>query len=228
MVLNGAKSEAMYFCRSVVSDLEQVFVGDEPLNYLSVVKHLGVKLDRKLSWEPFIGQICSRVFLGLRRLYQIGHLLPQATRMTIVKSYIIPHIFYGDVLYFDANKTYLDRLERALNACTRFVFNLRPRERLREHRNAILGRSFDGHLKLRIAIFLFKLISTREPSYLYNQLVFGRSRRTILLIVPRHRTNYYASSIFVAGARIWNSLPAAIKNCTSLETFKRLASGHFK
>lgn len=42
-----------------------------------------------------------------------------------MQSLIIPLIDYGDVCYFNLNADLLNKLDRLLNNCIRFIFNLR-------------------------------------------------------------------------------------------------------
>lgn len=225
--LNENKSKSICFTRHRTAHHLFPAINGYLLPYESPVRSLGVLLDERITWEPHLNSICSKVYFLLRRLYQIKNILPQNIRLKVVRAYILPIIMYGEVLYFSAQKQFLSRLERALNACTRFVFNLRKYDRLGDHRNCILGRSLDSYLKIRVSIFLFKILHFKQPDYLYNNLRFTRSNRSHDLIIPRFNSSFYNNSLYVAGSRIWNSLPRHIRESGNVTTFRRLVYNHF-
>lgn len=225
LLLNTEKSLAIYFGPQKLAPPLPPVLDGVPIAYSEVVRNLGVRVDSSLSWEPQIIHICRQIFASLSKLYKIQHMIPQDLRIKIVKTYILPFLYYGDTLFFNAKKKYLSKLSKAVNSCTRFVFDIRPRERLGDRRNILLGRSLENHLKVRVALFFFKLLSTKTPGYLYESVRISERSRN--LIVPRNRTNHYNSSMFVSGARVWNNLPRHIKTVGCLVTFKRLIQLHF-
>ena len=227
LIINPSKSQAIYFARQKIPNLPQPIIDNTPIAYCEVVKNLGVNFDRELTWESHINQICSRVYMCLRKFYQIRQYLSQETRLQIIRSYVVPHILYGDVLFFNARKKFLKKIERAINSCTRFVFDLRRIDDISPHRNVILGCSLVNHLKIRVTSFLHKIIKFKEPSYLFQSLTISSSLRNRNLLVPRNRTFYYNSSIFVAGARIWNTIPNSIRRVEGVTTFRALVGSHF-
>jgi hypothetical protein len=66
---------------------------------------------------------------------------------------------YGDLLFINTHKYSLGRIERAINACTRFVFDLRRYDHLGDRRNILLGRSLKNYFNVRVAIFYYKLLT---------------------------------------------------------------------
>jgi len=227
MRLNAEKTQCICFSRKPPRDLPNVTINSVPAPFQDSVKYLGVILDQRLSFEPFINQICSRIYFNLRQLYKLKPFLSQDLRLVIIRSYVLPFLYYGDILYFSAKRKFLKKLERALNSCTRFVFDLRRYDRLSNHRNILLGRSFHNHLKLRVCLFIFKILFFKQPAYLFNEFNLTISRRANMLLIPNYKSNYYNSSLFVAGIRIWNSLPRNIRMAGSVAVFRRLASDHF-
>ena len=62
-------------------------------------KHLGIALDSKLNFNAHVDQKikkCNRIIYLIR---QLSINLPQNTLLTIHKSFVRPHLDYGDILY---------------------------------------------------------------------------------------------------------------------------------
>ena len=75
-------------------------------------KHLGMMLDTNLSYEHHIKSILNKVnkTIGLLRKSQLT--LPRQSLITIYKTFIRPHLDYGDVIYDHAfNDSFYQRLE---------------------------------------------------------------------------------------------------------------------
>ena len=71
---------------------------------------------------------------------------------------------------------------------------------------------------------MHNILNNKSPNYLAqlfitHQLHYTSSRNN--LYVPRPTLDLFKTSIFLAGASLWNSLPQNIKSCISLPCFKR-------
>ena len=73
-------------------------------------------------------------------------------------------------------------------------------------------------------IFMHKILNNNSPNYLAQLFIshrsyYNNSRNN--LYVPRPRLDLFKTSISIAGASLWNSLPQNIKSCISLPCLKR-------
>jgi hypothetical protein len=120
----------------------------------------------------------------------------------------------------------LCRLKKLYNSCARYVYNIRPSESFSVHAQNITGKTLDQLHGFRVCSFFHKIITQREPAYLWDKLRFGRSQRTGILIPPRHGYTERGNSFFVGGAGMWNSLSLEIRTASSAEAFKRSYFSH--
>ena len=76
-----------------------VYFNNIPVSSTSVHKHLGMLLDDKLSYEHHLKSVLNKVkkTIGLLRKFQ--QILPRQSLITIYKSFIRPHLDYGDIVY---------------------------------------------------------------------------------------------------------------------------------
>ena len=76
-------------------------------------KHLGIVLDSKLNFNTHVAQKikkCNKL-IGLMKRLSIN--LPRNALLTIYKSFIRPHLDYGDILYDNLNhENFQSKLEK--------------------------------------------------------------------------------------------------------------------
>ena len=68
-------------------------------------KHLGLLLDEKLTFKNHIDLIINKASKGINVLRKLPYFLPRLPLLIIYKSFIRPHLDYGDVIYDQPNNT---------------------------------------------------------------------------------------------------------------------------
>ena len=93
----------------------------------------------------------------------------------------------------------------------------------------------EQRIEYKIATMTYKLRLHHQPSYLfelindYKPVRCLRSSSSALMKLPplnKSRTQTAARAFSLASPKIWNSLPVAVRESTSLSTFRRLLKGH--
>ena len=75
-------------------------------------KHLGIFLDTKLDFQEHLKSIFSKVNKTIGLLRKLHHILPRSPLLTIYKSFIRPHLDYGDIIYDQAyNASFHQKLD---------------------------------------------------------------------------------------------------------------------
>ena len=96
-------------------------------------KHLGMFLDTKLDFQEHLKSIFSKVVnkaIGLLR--KLHHIFTRSPLLTIYKSFIRPHLDYGDVIYHQAyNASFYQKLDSIqYNAALAIRSNYKEKEKL--------------------------------------------------------------------------------------------------
>ena len=79
--------------------LSNLFFNDQPIERSVVHKYLGLTLDEKLSFTNSINDKINKTLKGVGLLRRLSTLSPWQSLLTIYKSFIRPHLDYGDVIY---------------------------------------------------------------------------------------------------------------------------------
>ena len=84
-------------------------------------------------------------------------------------------------------------------------------------------------IQFKILTLAFKALHNLAPEYIKNLLqVYKRGRKlrsqssSIRLVLPKSRTMTYGDRCFASAApKLWNELPLKIRDCETLDSFKR-------
>ena len=76
-----------------------LFFNNSEIKLSSNQKHLGLALDRKLSFNEHINDKIHQANKGVGLLQKLETILPRNSLLTIYKSFIRPLLDYADVIY---------------------------------------------------------------------------------------------------------------------------------
>ena len=108
------QAQKIIFSRKKIVSLHPVaYFDNKPVKSSQKHKHLGMILDSNLSYEHHIKSILNKVnkTIGLLRKFQPRP--PRHFLITIYKTFVRPHLDYGEVIYGRASNESFD--QRALN-----------------------------------------------------------------------------------------------------------------
>ena len=162
--------------------------------------------------------------VGLLRKFH--NILPRPALIIISKSFISPHLDYGDIIYDQAyNASFHQKLELLqYNACLAITGAIRgtSREKLYEE----LGlESLQLRCWFRKLSFFYKLFISKHPNYLFkliplrNSNYVTRNNHNIPLLKTRH--NFFKNSFFPSTIIEWNKLDHNIRNSSSVNIFRK-------
>lgn len=122
--LSQEKSICSVFTRHNLPQTTNIQLAGYNFPFQSKIKYLGVILDKKLTWKPFIESIKNKCIRGINFLKFVTKIWWGAdveTALTFYKAYIRSIIDYGCILYGSASKSLLNNLDvtqrKALRIC---------------------------------------------------------------------------------------------------------------
>lgn len=218
--------------------LPPIKLHDTILDYAPSVKNLGVHFDSLLSWDIHIRFISKTIMSKLYVLNRHRNFIPRELKPKLVQSLLFPHFYYCDVVYLDASKLLLSKLNKLQNACVRYACNLRKYDHVSPFYNLLKWQRLDILRDLHTVCLVFKSIHCPAfPQYMKNLFIslsesHGRSTRskdTLILKIPSFKLNAFKFSFTCTAIRLWNSLHLSIRSATSLDQFKvRFRARYFK
>jgi hypothetical protein len=241
LLLNPTKSEAMFVgTRQQTNSIsgEQVIVAGSAIQPASHVKLLGVTFDCNLTFNQHVADVCKSTFCHVKALRHIRKCIDLSTANTIACSFVASRLDYCNSVYAGMSDYNINRLQRVQNSVAKIV-------KMKQNRTSALKTLKELHwlpishrIDYKIAVMTQKILTSGQPSYLRSLLepvIPVRSLRSssngLMLTVPFCKTATAARAFSSYAPRLWNSLPASIRNCVSvesvtdcgsLENFKRL------
>ena len=198
---------------------------------------MGIILYLTLSWNNQINKIVKSASFKLSRLRRIRHILKPATLQLVYKSTIQPILDYACTVWSCATQGLLDKVQRCQNLAARIITNnfeyidSRGEDIVRQ-----LGwQTISDRCNYFSAVLIFKCLNDLVPPYMcdsINEVRFAHDRITRLslsknLLIPCSNTEMGKKTFTYRGSLLWNDLPESLKNCDSLNSFKRLYKSLF-
>ena len=181
-------------------------------------KHLGLILDNKLNFNEHLKGVLDKISktMGLIRKFQ--PILPRFSLLTIYKTFVRPHLDYGDMIY---DQTYNASFHRKLesiqySACLAITGTIRGTSY--EKLNQELGlETLQSRPWFRKLCLFYKIVNNQSPSYLFDYIPStDRMYNTRNAAnIPRNAANvpnFCKNSCFLLTIIEWNKLDQDICN----------------
>ena len=230
--LNTDKTEVIVFSsqrNASLIDNVSVTVGDSTITPSSCVRNLGVSLDSRLDMEQHVNSISRSCYAQLRQIGHIRKYLTTDATKSLVSSRVTSRLDYCNALLVGVPNTILSRLQNVQNTAARLI----SRSSRYSHITPILKELHWLPVKYRtqykILTHTFKALHDESPVYIKRLLQVYKPKRNlrsqaqpVTLVVPKCRTATYGNRSFITIApKLWNTLPASVRDCNTLSSFKR-------
>ena len=229
LCLNPAKSKYIVISRRPVNCCDiRLYINDIEIELVQKAKNLGIIFNSKLSFDDHVNLTVAKTYGMLRSLCATQHHTPQKIRLLLAKTYLLPKLMYGCELFANLDHVCLSKMRVLCNNITRYVFDRKRYESVSLFSSQLYGPSLKCFLNSKSLILMHKIIYTKEPAYLFEQLSFLRSERHNNLTNIRY--NYLISErhFFVHTIRLWNQLPNTLKSIRNANSFKNKLNLYFR
>ena len=173
-------------------------------------------LDTKSNFQKHLKNILNKVNKTIGLLRKLRNIFPRGPLLTIYKSFIRPHLDYGDVIYGQHyNKSFHQKLEPIqYNAPLAITGAIRGSSR--DKRCQELGlESLPQRQWFRKLCYLFKIIKDQSTKYLFDKIPTTRTayrRRNNIDNIPRFNVKHFKNSFFQSIVTEWNNLEKSKKS----------------
>ena len=93
------------------------YFNEAPVVHTTCQKHLGMYLDEKLNFNYHVKEKIAMANKGIGLSRKLAHVFPRQSLLTIYKSFIRPHLDYGDIIYDQPNYESFCNLIRLFGVC---------------------------------------------------------------------------------------------------------------
>ncbi len=214
----------------------QIHFNDIQVSSVNEHKHLGLILDKKLTFSSHIKDLLGKANKGIGMIKLLSRYLPRPSLDQIYKLHVRSHFDYCDIIYhvppvdnpYSHERTQsllMNRLESMqYNAALAVTGAWRGTSREKLYKE--LGwESLSNRRWYRRLVLFFKIVKGLAPAYLSSLLPEMREqsyalRNTNSIAVPKRRTDAFKNSFFPHCINEWNNLSLEFRELRSLSLFK--------
>ena len=211
------------------------FISSGPENevFLNIQQHkiynsryetlLGIKIDRKLTFEEHVTTLCRKAAQKLHALSRISNFMSYNQRRIIMKSFINSQFGYCPLVWMMHSRKLNNRINGIHKRALRIVFkdySSSFQELLRK------DKSVSIHIRniQMLAIELYKVANGIAPEIMAQVFPLKESMvyptQNIFKSRNVHTVSYGTESLAHLGPKIWAIIPDEFKSITSIELFK--------
>jgi hypothetical protein len=208
-------------------------VGSHTITPSATAKGLGVTMDSQASMEAHISSVCKRAYIHLKNISQLRRYLDTESLECIVHAFITTMLDYCNSLLCGVPSVQLNRLQSIQNTAARIISGTAKYDHITPVMHALHWLPVQERVKFKTLVFVYKALNNMAPQYLQELLSRHSPPRQLrssdqnLLTVPHTRSSLVQNRAFsVAGPRLWNELPCAIRSSPSLTVFKSKLKTH--
>jgi len=217
MIVNPHKHQVMVFGANSNYDFS--------FSVKNSIDLLGVTIDKDLSFNRHISQICEKVNKQCSVLKRFKNIITSNVMLRLYKAFILQHLQYCSLIWHFSGTRNCDKLESLNKRILRFIFNDSLSSYDELLKKAKIASLYTGGLHKILMVVFKRLFVSTYPGYLKELFVFRNSSYSLrgknmpALPIPR-TTSYGLECIRYQTAKIWNSLPGSMRTITSLKDFK--------
>ena len=163
------QAQEVIFSRKIKkTDHPVVYFNKAPVAKASCQKHLGMHLNERLNFNTHVKEKIAKANKCIGIIRKLAYLLPRESLITIYKSFVRPHIDYGDIIYDQPNNDHFcNSIERVqYNAALAITGAIKGTSQQKIYQELGFESLRFRRWFRRLCVF-YKIKSTQLPSYLY-------------------------------------------------------------
>ena len=182
-----------------------------------------------MSLAAHITNLSRSITFHLRNITRIRRFIDKDTRHHAIRSLVLSRLDYCNGLLSSVPKSHILRLQRLQNWVARIIFIVD-----RRHESSPLLKGLHWlPVKQRITYNVYKALNGLAHMYISNCLKLYVPKRNLRsssdclrLGYPITRNKAGDRTFTVYASKLWNNLPMTLRNCTSVNAFKKALKTH--
>ena len=159
--------EVRFSTKNIKENLPNLLFNGSNVSTVDFQKHLGLTLDNKLDFRHHLKEKITKANKGIGLISRLRQFLPRSSLLCIYKSFIRPHLDYGDIIYDrPSNKNFTNKIE-SVQYCAALAITgaIRGTSRAKLYEELGIEELSKRRLSRRLCFF-YKIINGLTPPYL--------------------------------------------------------------
>jgi len=235
LMINDSKTEVLHLTSRFVTSsvIPPLHVGEAVVTPSSSARNLGVVIDHHVTMNQHVNSICRSASFALYNIGKLRPYLDEASTKTLVHALVISRLDSCNSLLYGLPQNLIDKLQRVQNSAARLVTRVRGHVHTTPVLRSLHWLPIRKRVLYKILLLTFKAIKGLAPKYIRDLVTIHKPSRPLrssadnspqLKSVPVKdiKTVTYGDRAFsVAAPEEWNNLPAALRSCQTVGSFKR-------
>ena len=167
--MNEDKTEFIIFTSrsaKINTDNLSLQVGQSTVTPAKVVKNLGSLWDNHLNMDKQIAAMCRSSYYHLRAISRIRDFITTDACKTLVQSYVISRLDYGNAILTGLPGYLIKRLQLVQNSAARLITRTPRTDHITDVRRSLHWLPVASRIKFKILVYVFKCLNSLAPVYL--------------------------------------------------------------
>ena len=210
-----------------------ITIGEEQVAPSHCVKNIGATLDKHLKLDLQVNQTCKSAWFHLYQLGKIKNYLSDSQLRSVVQAFVVSKLDQNNSLLAGAPKYQISKLQSVQNAAAKLVSGLKRYDHVDPPLEDLHWLPVEYRINYKLLLLGYKCLNGHGPQYLHELLTPYapsrplRSSSANTLVEPRSSMKTYGDRAFsVVVPRLWNRLPQNVKDCSSVNAFKKALKTH--
>ena len=229
--LNDSKTEFVIFgsaARLSKVTTESISIGDERIPASSSVRNIGAYMDSRLKMEVHVTTMCRAAWFHLFRIGKIRRYLTRDQAKSVIHAYVTSKLDSNNALLTGSPSVLTRKLQRIQNAAARLITGAKKGDHVTPILKSLHWLPIHLRILFKLLLLTFKALNDAGPAYLKVLLdpyqphrALRSSSDPLRLSIPVTRLMTYGDRSFSHAAPMqWNRLPANVRSCTTVASFK--------
>ena len=227
--LNDNKSEFMIIVpkrQACKINCQTMRIGNVDVIAKSSVRNLGVSFDSEMTMSSNINATCRAAYYHIRNISSIRKSLSDRVAASVIHSYVVSRLDYGNALLYGVAAGQLTKLQRVQNAAARVLTRTSKFSHITPILRELHWLPVRERVKYKIILLTWKSINGLAPQYLqdciseYNPPRQLRSSGCSMLTPRRVRLGAGEKAFSFSAPLLWNNLPLDLRIIKSIDVFK--------
>lgn len=218
LLVNTEKSSLINFKMSSVKNSDfGLFIGDDVVNSVRLVKFLGIIIDRNLKYYSHVNVVAGKLSSGLFVLRRLSSFTDTDVLLMAYYALIYPHMSYA-VCIWGHESSYTKQIFLLQKKAIRIIAHLRQRETCKN-----LFKKFNI-LTFPCIYIYHTLLFLKQNTHLFNRFLPVSQysiRNKNNFNIPNHKTSFFKNQSSYNTIILFNALPNHLKSIIHDTTFKR-------
>ena len=235
--LNEGKTEFLMIGKPKVLKnipITSIKIGDTHVQTVNAAKNIGAILDCEMCMSQHINSTIRSCYSHLRQICHIRPYLTQSATETLINSLITSRLDYMNALLFGLPDSSIHKLQLVQNSAAKVILMKKKRDHVTPLLQGLHWLPIDFRIKYKINLLTYKSLHGKSPQYLIDMIKPYKPARTLRSSshgrIEENNARYKRTgdrAFSVSAPKLWNALPEHVKNCETLNCFKKTLKTYY-